>query len=84
MEVLDSIVTAGPFPADPERPELAGNWTYTTVIARTKTGETLETTANEESLELRWVDIAAVDSLALMPAFAKAWHSLRKLLNTTE
>ena len=83
VEVLDSIVTAGPFPADPERPELAGNWTYTTVIARTKTGEILETTANEESLELRWVDIAAVESLALMPAFAKAWPSLRKLLNTT-
>lgn len=83
VEVLDSIVTAGPFPADPERPELAGNWTYTTVIARTKTGETLETTANEESLELRWVDIEQVEDLPLMPAFAKVWPSLRKLLNTT-
>lgn len=80
VEVLDAIVTAGPFPADPTRPELAGQWTYTTVIARTKTGETLPTTANEESLELRWVNIAEVESLPLMPAFAKAWPELKKRL----
>ncbi|WP_053546220.1 NUDIX domain-containing protein [Corynebacterium deserti] len=79
--VLDSVVTAGPFPADPERPELAGNWTYTTVLARTRSGEQLETTANEESLELRWVPLADVDDLNLMPAFAKAWPGLKERLH---
>ncbi|ANE04920.1 NUDIX domain-containing protein [Corynebacterium crudilactis] len=80
VEVLESIVTAGPFPADPERPELAGDWTYTTVIARTLSGNPLETTANEESLELRWVNINEVENLPLMPAFAKVWPELKERL----
>lgn len=79
VEILDTVVTAGPFPADPERPELAGGWTYTTVIARTTSGDVLETTANEESLELRWVSVEEVEDLPLMPAFKASWPRLRGL-----
>lgn len=80
VEILHSLVTAGPFPGDPGRPELASGWTYTTVIARTTSGDVLDTTANEESLELRWVAVAEVDDLSLMPAFKSAWRDLRGLI----
>lgn len=76
VEVLGESVTAGPFPADPEQPDLAGGWTYTTVIARTTTGGTLATFANEESLELRWVPLSRLTELPLMPAFAEALPGL--------
>lgn len=80
VEVLEAIVTAGPFEADPKRPKLAGQWTYTTVIARTVSGEALDTTANEESLELKWVRLNEVESFNLMPAFAAAWPGLKEKL----
>ncbi|MFP7365960.1 NUDIX hydrolase [Corynebacterium callunae] len=80
VEILKSFVTAGPFPKDPQRPELPGEWSYTTVIARTVDGQELPTTANNESLELRWVPLSEVDSMPLMPAFEKAWPKLRDLL----
>lgn len=76
VEVLDELVTAGPFPADPRQPELAAGWTYTTVIARTTTGERLKTFANEESLDLQWVPLSRLGELALMPAFASALPGL--------
>lgn len=69
VRVLASVVTAGPFEPDPERPELAGGWTYTTVIAETRTGFTLPTAPNDESLELRWVRRDAVPGFPLLPAF---------------
>lgn len=74
--VLDSLVTAGPYPADPQRPELAGNWTYTTVVALAP--ERLATRANEESYELRWVPDTQVQALNLMPEFARTWEELRE------
>ncbi|PKF68388.1 NUDIX domain-containing protein [Corynebacterium mastitidis] len=77
VRVLGEHRTAGPFPADPTRPELAGQWTYTTVLAETTTGEALDCRANEESLELRWVGIEKVASLPLLPAFARSWPCLR-------
>lgn len=80
VEILHSVVTAGPFPADPQRPELAGDWSYTTVIARSSSGEPLRTVANEESLELRWVRLAEVPELPLMAAFASAWPGLEELI----
>lgn len=80
VEVLHSLVTAGPFSADPARPELAAGWSYTTVIARTTSGNILETTPNEESLELRWVALAELENLPLMPAFQAAWPELRTLV----
>ncbi|HHU67972.1 NUDIX hydrolase [Corynebacterium sp.] len=76
IEVLHEEVTAGPFPADPEQPELAGGWTYTTVIARTTTGGPLKTFPNEESVELRWVRLSELYELPLMPAFASSLPGL--------
>lgn len=78
IEVLHAQVTAGPYPANPKLPELPGEWTYTTVIARTTTGATLKTFANEESLELRWVRLAELETLSLMPVFAEALPALRQ------
>lgn len=76
--VLDSEVTAGPFPADPLRPELGGGWTYTTVIARTVHGGRVPVTHNEEAIELSWVALSEVDSLDLLPAFAASLPLLRR------
>lgn len=80
VEILHSVVTAGPFAEDPQRPELAGQWTYTTVIARTIGGDPLSTVANEESLELRWVRLVEVEDLPLMSAFHSAWPGLCQLI----
>lgn len=64
IEVLWSGVTSGP--VEP------GGWTYTTVIARTRSGEALATHANEESEELRWVPLDDVHKLALLGAFGES------------
>lgn len=77
-QVLDSLLTAGPFPADPRRPELPGGWTYTTVIALAS--QQLLPQANEESYELRWVPLEHITDLELMPAFAESWPGLLKHL----
>lgn len=58
-------VTAGPGPT---------GWTYTTVLARCE--KRLSTTANAESLELRWVPLGDVDKLPLLPAFGASWPDL--------
>lgn len=76
VRVLDAEVTAGPYPADPERPDLAGGWTYTTVYALAD--EEPPTTPNAESLELRWVPLDRVDELPLLPAFADSWPGVRR------
>ena len=80
VRVVTEVVTAGPFEADPARPDLAGGWTYTTVIAETTTGHPLETEANEESADLRWVDLEEVENYPLHPGFAKSYPSLKQLL----
>lgn len=49
-------------------------WSYTTVIA--EVDEPLDTIANGESTELRWVPEPEVTALPLHPAFAGAWPSL--------
>lgn len=72
IDLYHAEVTAGPFPADPERPELAGNWSYTTVIAGTASGQRIPVTHNDEALELRWVPFDDILSLDLLPAFAAA------------
>lgn len=53
-----------------------GWWSYTSVIANA-TEEFTPVIGDAESLELRWVDIDAVDSLELHPGFASAWPALR-------
>ena len=79
VEVLGEVVTAGPHDADPERPELPGGWTYTTVIGRVE--QPLPTRVNRESVELRWVTLDRITDLNLMPAFAVAWPRLRDELD---
>ena len=68
VRVLEAEVTSGPFPADPARPDLTGDWTYTTVYAMAD--HALETFPNAESLELRWVPLAEVGELPLLPALS--------------
>ncbi len=50
-------------------------WTYTTVVADVESP--LETVANGESTELRWVRENDVESLPLHPGFHSSWPSLR-------
>lgn len=69
VEVLGSLVTAGPFEE---------GWTYTTVLARTLSGQRLATTANEESAELRWVPFNQIEELELLAPFREALPRLLK------
>lgn len=77
MDVRHSEVTSGPYSPDPMRPSLAGNWSYVTVVATTRSGERIPVTANAESLELRWVPMAELEQLPLLPAFAQSLPRLR-------
>lgn len=52
----------------------AVEWTYTTVHA--DCSHRLDTVANGESQELRWVPQSEVADMPLMPAFAAAWPGL--------
>ena len=79
IDIRRSEVTAGPFPADPDRPALAGGWTYTTVLAVTRDGARIDVDPNEESLELRWVPLNEVEDLPLMPAFRESLPRLKTL-----
>ncbi|WIM67408.1 NUDIX hydrolase [Corynebacterium breve] len=70
VHVFHSLVTAGPFES---------GWSYTTVLARTVDGEPIPTEADEESLELRWVELENIRELPLLPAFERSletilWH----------
>lgn len=58
--------------------EATSGWTYTTVIADVDTP--VDTVANVESAELRWVSERGVDDLPLHPAFARSWPDLRAQL----
>jgi 8-oxo-dGTP diphosphatase len=57
-----------------------GDWKYETVIARAA-DELVAHEVNDESHEVRWVDIETVNELPLHPSFAKSWPELKKLLN---
>ena len=58
-----------------------GDWKYETVIARTSDG-LIAHEVNDESHEVRWVDIETVDELPLHPSFAKSWPELKALLQS--
>jgi 8-oxo-dGTP diphosphatase len=51
------------------------DWTYTTVVADAP--EQLQTVANFESAEMRWVGEDEVTELPLHPGFAASWQRLR-------
>jgi 8-oxo-dGTP diphosphatase len=57
-----------------------GDWKYETVIALA-TGDLVAHEVNDESHEVRWVEILDVHELPLHPSFAKSWPKLMKLLN---
>ncbi len=69
VSVRGSVVTAK-FPQP-----TAATWTYTTVVADAP--EQLQTVANFESAEMRWVGEDEVDALPLHPGFAASWQRLR-------
>lgn len=56
-------------------------WSYTTVLAEVADGDRTEVAATDpESIEVRWVPLAAVADLDLHPAFAAALPDLVSLL----
>ena len=57
-----------------------GDWKYETVIAR-GSDDLIAHEVNDESHEVRWVEIDEVDELPLHPSFAKSWPELKKLLD---
>ncbi len=64
-----------------ESAEDHGIWCYHTILARAKV-ECDPIAANQESLEVRWVEREQVQSLSLHPAFGKNWITLQKLIQT--
>jgi 8-oxo-dGTP diphosphatase len=57
-----------------------GSWKYDTVIARAQ-DELVAHEVNDESHEVRWVQIDLVSQMALHPSFAKSWPELKQLLD---
>jgi len=57
------------------------DWSYTTVLARTRTGMPVAAT-DHESVEVRWHPIEEVTELPLLGAFGRAWPVLRQMLQT--
>lgn len=55
-----------------------GSWSYTTVIA--DADGLLDTVANRESDELRWVAVDDITELPLHPGFAASWPRLRAVI----
>ena len=55
-----------------------GGWAYITVIAELT--RPVELLPQAESQELRWVELAGVDTLDLHPGFAGTWPELRERL----
>ncbi len=58
-----------------------GNWKYETVIARA-TDDLVAHEVNDESHELRWVEIEKVELHTLHPSFRNSWPELKKLLHS--
>ena len=58
-----------------------GNWRYDTVVAHA-TDLLIAHELNDESPEVRWVDIEKVDDLTLHPSFEKSWPALKRLVQT--
>lgn len=56
-----------------------GVWSYHTIVAAAKSSCD-PIAANQESLEVRWVERSAVKDLALHPAFGKNWIRLQEII----
>jgi 8-oxo-dGTP diphosphatase len=57
-----------------------GNWKYETVLAQAS-DDLIAHEVNDESHEVRWVEIDQVDLLNLHPSFRNSWPELKKLLH---
>lgn len=60
--------------------DIHGNWRYDTVLAYA-TEDLVAHELNDESHEVRWVEIDRVDELTLHPSFAKSWPALQKIID---
>ncbi|WP_165165012.1 NUDIX domain-containing protein [Corynebacterium qintianiae] len=69
IAVESALVTAGPFDS---------GWTYTTVFARTRSGEPIPVEPNEESEELRWVPLGEIRRLPLHAGFEASLDTLMR------
>ena len=58
-----------------------GNWSYHTVVAHAL-NECDPIAANQESIEVRWVERDAVAQLLLHPAFGRNWIALQQIIQT--
>ena len=56
-----------------------GSWRYDTVIAYA-TDQLVAHELNDESHEVRWVEIEKVEELTLHPSFEKSWPTLKGLV----
>ena len=56
-----------------------GDWKYETVSDK-GSNEIVAQEVNDESHEVRWVDIERVEELPLHPSFAKSWPTLKGLV----
>jgi 8-oxo-dGTP diphosphatase len=56
-----------------------GSWCYDTVIAYAN-DELVARELNDESHEVRWVEIEKVEELTLHPSFEKSWPTLKGLV----
>jgi 8-oxo-dGTP diphosphatase len=64
-----------------ESAEDHGGWSYHTIIAMAH-DKCEPIAANQESIEVRWVERESVSALALHPAFEKNWPKLLELIHT--
>ena len=58
-----------------------GNWRYDTVIAL-GSEELVAHEVNDESHEVRWIEIDKVDEQLLHPSFGATWPEVKKLILT--
>lgn len=64
-----------------ESAEEHGIWSYHTIIARALPACD-PIAANQESLEVRWVERSKVTELSLHPAFSRNWINLQEIIQT--
>ena len=74
-------ITASEVEVLAESSEDHGAWRYHTIIARAL-AQCDPIAANQESIEVRWVERKSVNALALHPAFGKNWPKILELIHT--
>jgi 8-oxo-dGTP diphosphatase len=57
-----------------------GNWSYTTIIARASDA-LVARELNDESHEVKWVELQDVTRLPLHPSFENTWQSVQEIIS---